>query len=114
MTGAGDGHGVIGGADAVNIAGRRDSGYVASDVGRHSEFLQPDVMAKQVPLFLLGTLQDPEDTPCDVVVDWRGLPRSPDERDDRERAVSFRVQQMAAVAVRITGELLGRKDVRRR
>jgi hypothetical protein len=49
-----------------------------------------------------------------VIVDRRHLPWAPDEGDDRERPAGLRVQEVAAVPIRLADPLLGIEHVRGR
>jgi hypothetical protein len=68
-------------------------------------------MAQDIPLFVFGALDDPEDAPSDVVVDRRGLARPPDQRHDGKGAVRLGMQQVTAVAGWISIPLLCGQDL---
>ena len=93
---------------AVDVAGRREAADVADVVVALADHVQVGVEQ----LLVLDALDDAEHAPGDVVVDPRELAGSPDQGDDRERAVGLDVQRVAAVAVRRAEALRGGQHVR--
>src|SRR5689334_11884578 len=74
-------------ANPVDVAGGRESAYVAGVV-----CVRADAVEVPVEQFLvLDTLDDAEGAPADVVVDPGALARTPDQRNDRERPVRLDV-----------------------
>src|SRR5690348_4496510 len=91
----GDGHGVAGVADAVDVAGWRESAHGPGRVDvAGGEPERATAVGQREDLLVLAPLKDTRNAPGHVIMDHRLLPGHPDHDRDREAAVGFGVQQV--------------------